>query len=114
MKLCKFVGCHRLIDDGEYCNYHNAPICRPRTMYEGAARYNEPLYKTTKWKKLSARLRANAVCCLCGNPDTLEVHHVIRPLGNEDLFYDEDNLVVVCTSCHSKLTNGERAISRKK
>ena len=47
-------------------------------------------------------------CELCGSRRNLEVHHIIPrctyiPGMNIDLD-DEDNLIVVCGSCHSRLT----------
>ena len=45
-------------------------------------------------------------CELCGSRRNLEVHHIIPRVASIqgiDLD-DEDNLIVVCGSCHSKLT----------
>lgn len=47
-------------------------------------------------------------CELCGSRRNIEVHHIIpRCLATEIIGFninDEDNLIVVCGSCHSKLT----------
>ena len=41
-------------------------------------------------------------CELCGNRRGLEVHHIIpRVAGGPD---EIDNMIVVCSSCHAKLT----------
>lgn len=47
-------------------------------------------------------------CELCGSKRGLEVHHIIPrcaaiPNSNLDLD-DEDNLIVVCSACHARLT----------
>jgi 5-methylcytosine-specific restriction endonuclease McrA len=49
-------------------------------------------------------------CARCGiskKEAKLEVHHVVPPHGNEELFYNEDNCTVVCGSCHRKITAEE-------
>ena len=45
-------------------------------------------------------------CELCGSTRGLEVHHIIpRCAKIESLdINDKDNLIIVCSSCHAKLT----------
>jgi 5-methylcytosine-specific restriction protein A len=33
-----------------------------------------------------------------------EVHHKVKHRGNPELLYDENNLMSLCTSCHSRRT----------
>lgn len=41
-------------------------------------------------------------CELCGSTQALELHHIIPVMfGGED---SEDNLLLVCTGCHARLT----------
>lgn len=56
--------------------------------------------------------RDNYSCQLCGKKHTLlEVHHIIwRSRGGSD---DEDNLIMVCHDCHSKIHEGLLTINKK-
>jgi 5-methylcytosine-specific restriction protein A len=113
-KICNSPGCNTLIDPFErYCQQHQKEQPPP---FSSAIRYNESLYKTTLWKQLRAKvLKEQTSCFKCGIDKTeakLEVHHLIPPRGNEDLFFDENNLVAVCPICHRIITNRE-IIDRK-
>lgn len=59
--------------------------------------------KTAEFKKiLKERMEDIGKCELCGSKRGLELHHCIPySLGGEDT---EDNLILVCSTCHSKLT----------
>jgi 5-methylcytosine-specific restriction endonuclease McrA len=81
---------------------------KEKTPFENAIRYNESLYNTTAWRKLRKEvLKEQPVCTKCGADTKLEVHHIIPPRGNEELFFDRDNCVTVCQSCHRILTSKE-------
>jgi 5-methylcytosine-specific restriction endonuclease McrA len=108
-KICNHPGCQNLIDINErYCKEHIKPSKKP---FEGAIRYNEELYKTIQWKQLRKKLlREQPNCFYCGvskEEIPLEVHHRIPPRGNEELFFDYNNLVVVCGGCHKTITAKE-------
>jgi 5-methylcytosine-specific restriction protein A len=108
-KICNHPGCSVLIDPSErYCPQHKKGQPPP---FENAIRYNESLYKTTLWRQLRNKiLKEQTNCFKCGisNDETnLEVHHLIPPRGNEELFFDENNLVAVCPVCHKIITNRE-------
>jgi 5-methylcytosine-specific restriction endonuclease McrA len=110
-KICGRPGCTRLIDSGErYCREHTVTI-QNRKPYENAVRTNAPLYNTVRWRKLRNRiLKEYPYCFKCGigkQESSLHVHHIIEPRGNEDLFFDESNLVSVCEACHRVLTAKE-------
>jgi 5-methylcytosine-specific restriction endonuclease McrA len=86
--------------------------------FENASRANTPMYNTARWRKLRAKvLKENPCCFKCGiskKETALHVHHLIEPRGNEELFFDETNLVPVCASCHRVLTVQEIQNRRKK
>jgi 5-methylcytosine-specific restriction protein A len=108
-KICNYPGCNQLIDQSErYCSRHKKEEPKP---FGSAVRYNELLYKTTQWRSLRNRILKEQTCCFkCGiskNETSLEVHHIIPPKGNEELFFDEDNLAAVCPVCHKIITNQE-------
>jgi 5-methylcytosine-specific restriction endonuclease McrA len=98
-----------LIDITErYCPQHKKEQPPP---FSSAIRYNESLYKTTQWKQLRTRILKEQQCCFkCGiskEETKLEVHHLIPPRRNEELFFDIENLVLICPICHRIITNQE-------
>jgi 5-methylcytosine-specific restriction protein A len=104
-KICNYPGCSKLIDSNErYCREHqNKPI-----PFQGAKRFNEALYNTTQWRRLRKEiLKGQPNCCRCGSDTDLQVHHIIPPKGNEDLFFDKSNLATICSACHRIETNRE-------
>ena len=112
-KICSSAGCNNLIDYSEkYCEKHKTEKQKTeRVPFQNAKRNNTNLYNTTLWRKLRNEiLKQQPYCFKCGisvKESPLEIHHVIAPLGNEDLFYDENNLLPVCQQCHRKITAGE-------
>jgi 5-methylcytosine-specific restriction protein A len=108
-KICNAPGCNELIPPTErYCQHHKKESPQP---FSSAIRFNEALYKTSQWKTLRKKvLVEQPFCAKCGLTDKetkLEVHHIIPPRSNEELFFDRDNLVSVCSVCHKYLTNRE-------
>jgi 5-methylcytosine-specific restriction endonuclease McrA len=108
-KVCARPGCNRLIDiDQRYCREHETKAGKP---YENAVRYNALLYNTARWRKLREKvLQEHPYCSRCGigkNETSLHVHHIVEPRGNEDMFFDESNLIPVCDSCHRIITAKE-------
>jgi 5-methylcytosine-specific restriction endonuclease McrA len=77
------------------------------------------LYQTQQWRTLRevALLRDDFKCQRCGcflkrgrsHPQSAVVHHVTAHKGNQDLFFDLDNLQSVCWSCHSGVIQSEEA-----
>jgi 5-methylcytosine-specific restriction protein A len=109
VKICNSPGCNNLILPTErYCSFHKK---EPEKPFSSAIRYNEELYHTLQWRKLRTKiLREQPNCFKCGisgSESKLEIHHLIPPRGNEELFFDESNLVSVCPVCHKILTAKE-------
>jgi 5-methylcytosine-specific restriction protein A len=52
-------------------------------------------------------LKEQPFCIKCGSNSDLQVDHIIPPRGNEELFFNEDNLQTLCRLCHSVKTNNE-------
>jgi 5-methylcytosine-specific restriction protein A len=77
---------------------------------ELAAKYR-PLYKTRQWAALREEVirRDMGACRTCGilcrtgerSIRTATVDHVVPHRGDLVLFYDPDNLQLLCGSCHS-------------
>ena len=111
-KICNFPSCNKLIkQDERYCESHIKPKVKP---FENAVRHNEGLYNTTRWRKLRKEvLSETPYCAKCGISKNLEIHHIVPPRGNEGLFFDENNCVPVCKSCHRIITAREIKIVYK-
>ena len=64
------------------------------------------LYDMPEWKKLRASvLRKNKVCYACGcRSDRMDIDHVEAHKGRLELFLKLDNLIPLCSSCHSTVT----------
>lgn len=67
--------------------------------------YNK-LYNTSAWRKLRAKQLSNQPTCvrcheLGRTTQATVADHIVRHSGNEDLFYDPDNLQSLCTTCHN-------------
>ena len=58
-----------------------------------------------KWDKLSKQLRKNSCCVVCNSKHNLVVHHINGYWEFPEQRYDENNLVVLCNSCHVKYHN---------
>lgn len=68
---------------------------------------------TYAWAKKSREIRGAAlfceVCALQGRYvyDNLSVHHIEKIKDRSDLLLDNENLICLCSSCHSKAEKGE-------
>lgn len=74
--------------------------------YEG-----QNLYSTAAWQRLRVRIikRDMGLCQMCGidtdsgrdSPSSAEVDHKTPHKGRRSVFFDPDNLQLLCKSCHS-------------
>lgn len=104
---CKHLPCYTLLDEAGYCDKHKHLAPQP---FKNADNPNEALYSSYRWKQLRARLLNGARCSVIGCCEhKLTLHHVIPPRGNEDLFYDEGNIVILCSKHHFIETKREIA-----
>ena len=74
--------------------------------------YSEQL-KSPMWqkKRLEILNRDNFTCQDCGDTESqLQVHHKSYVFGNKAWEYDNDNLVTLCETCHSCLTDLKKII----
>jgi 5-methylcytosine-specific restriction endonuclease McrA len=120
-QLCKYPGCNSLANDkAKYCDKHK-PIMEQKEshrMFQFATSPNLELYHSYKWFKLRKEvLQEQAYCSRCGlskEETTLHAHHMIPPRGNEDLFFNKNNVTVLCEGCHNKTTQREMTERRSK
>jgi 5-methylcytosine-specific restriction protein A len=117
--ICRSPGCGTLLEKPGYCPLHKREKEKNKSKpFENAIRSNEELYQSLMWKALKKRvLTETPFCCYCGigkNESRLEVHHKIPPRGDLDLFFDINNLTVLCSICHQRQTALEIANRRLK
>lgn len=120
--ICKKIGCKKLIEKGAnngYCDEHKEVGMK---LKQEADKYRVSNYNTTRrnsretklynskaWLMLKERVLAKQhyLCQDCldrgiTNTNNLEVHHIIPVKDDYSLALDEDNLRVLCRSCHKK------------
>lgn len=66
------------------------------------------MYKTARWQRLrEAQLTSQPLCIYCQQADEVEpatvCDHRIPHRGDEDLFFDPDNLQSLCAPCHDRV-----------
>ena len=123
MKLCQYSGCDEMAEQGHtYCIKHLAESQKKhkewleshnkKKPFENATRSNN--YNNAEWRRLRREVlkRDGYQCCQCGATAEecgfpLEIHHIIPPKGNKELFYNIDNCVTLCKCCHSRITQQE-------
>ena len=102
--FCTYAGCKTLIDKRGYCPEH---VDKKPLPFAGAAR-SKPLYSSSKWTALKSKLiTADSCCCVCGTKEKLHLDHIVPHRGSEELFFNEDNLQVLCEACHRVKTAQE-------
>ena len=120
-KLCNYSGCNEIaVEHHTYCAKHLVEsqarhqewLNNHKKPFENAVRSNN--YNNTEWRKLRKEVlkRDNYQCCQCGagaaeSGFPLEIHHIIPPKGNKELFFDINNCVTLCKWCHAKITQEE-------
>lgn len=119
---CNFVGCYRDAGDEKYCELHNESgktldaitsyyreksekIINDKTKERLRKLKQNKLYNTAAWRRLRQEifLERDFCCEKCGAIDNLEAHHVISS-DDESLFFNKDNLIILCSECHRKIT----------
>jgi 5-methylcytosine-specific restriction protein A len=97
VKKCSETGCRALLPDpgSSRCPEHQ------RVPFETATRTNSILYQTPEWRRLKRVLiERDRVCSVCGSGSNLHVDHVTPPRGDIVLFFDIQNLQLLCEDCH--------------
>lgn len=95
LKQCNFHGCNELIKKGiNYCSKHS--------------KQHDNKYKTKKWQRLRrTKILNDPLCEMClKNNDVKKaeiIHHIKDGQLFKELFFDYDNLMSVCRSCHNKI-----------
>ena len=104
---CRYSGCAELTEN-PYCDKHTKFVTKHYNKYQ-----RDPnTYKrySNRWRRIrQPYIKEHPVCELCERKNILktveEVHHII-PLSKGGTHNDE-NLMSLCKSCHSKITATE-------
>ena len=121
-RICQYSGCDEMAEPGHtYCAKHLVESQKKhqewlenhkKKPFENAIRTNN--YNTVEWRALRKEVlkRDGYQCQQCGITQEesgfpLEIHHIIPPKGNRELFYDIDNCVTLCKWCHARITQQE-------
>ena len=100
--LCRHAGCGRIAEENGYCKAHQYHAKQAGYVRDKSV---QGMY-THKWSKTSKDYLADHPWCEdCAKRGVYtvgtEVHHKIKHRGNTTLFWQRDNCVGLCTSCHS-------------
>ena len=107
----------RRISSRRRSNYDDS-VADPKrcAMCEGKMKpYAKEFYQSTRWKAMRSTIwnRDNGLCQMCGQPGR-EVHHIqeIAPdnIHDSNVTLNPDNLVLLCKSCHRKVTEKKEPV----
>jgi hypothetical protein len=71
-------------------------------------------FKNRRFSEAKDKLiKKSAKCIACGSRKNLEPHHIIPCHVYDELFLDENNLALLCTSCHNRYHQTCFPINRK-
>jgi len=104
---------------GDYCPEHRGQADNKSSKKRNGFHYLKPsqsVYNNNAWRKLRDEIieRDNYTCQLCGSTEGPMIADHIKPhRGDNDLFWDKDNLITLCKNCHDYKTRQE-IIERKK
>jgi 5-methylcytosine-specific restriction enzyme A len=116
-RLCVYPACNNFREEGSlYCDRHQQygqqKEAERMARLNNLKKMNQDLYNTSQWRKLRREvIKEHPYCCMCGTEGSREnfltVDHIRAARGNESLFYDKNNLQVLCRQCHNGKTFGE-------
>lgn len=81
------------------------PYPKDSQLARGERRYHRKVASPKRWQAIIAA--KNGPCRVCGSTGPVEFHHTVpRSIGGSDT---ESCIVPLCTVCHQKVTNRDRA-----
>ena len=109
-KPCKYPGCNQLVD-AAYCPAHEIH-CEDKQYERQRDKETRGWYSTRRWRLLrQQQLIRQPMCEECGRRGRMsvatEADHIKAHKGDEELFFDENNLQSLCKRCHSRKTARE-------
>lgn len=71
------------------------------------------LYQTKEWKNLrEQKLNLNPFCEKCNATANLHIDHIWEHQNNKDLFFEINNLMTLCRTCHFAKTMKDKELSK--
>lgn len=115
LRPCNKPGCSQLTRAG-YCEQHKTTKADNHRYYDKYQRNkkHDQFYHSAAWKRARdlIRIRDNGLCVECLNVKRITVgtivDHIIPIKQNWNKRLEEDNLQLLCQSCHNKKTGSER------
>ncbi|MFD2446393.1 HNH endonuclease [Bacillus sp. CGMCC 1.16607] len=115
LRPCNRQGCGQLTYDG-YCDQHKQVKTENNRYYDKYHRSDrtKQFYHSATWKRAREliKIRDNGLCVQCLNEKRITlgtiVDHIIPVKLDWNKRLDEDNLQLLCQSCHNKKTGMER------
>ncbi|MCL1702512.1 HNH endonuclease signature motif containing protein [Lysinibacillus sp. Bpr_S20] len=112
LRLCNKPGCPNLTRSG-YCEQHKETKSENNRYYDKYQRNkkHDRFYHSASWIKCRdyIKIRDNGLCQHCKTEKRITigvlVDHIIRLSVDWNKRLDEDNLQLLCQSCHNKKTN---------
>lgn len=67
-----------------------------------------PWRSSYQWKKKRREISKlyGERCALCGSDENCQVHHIVPIAILPELKLDNNNLILLCSSCHTAVHNG--------
>ena len=121
--VCSWQGCRTLLNTKGYCDQHRLCVLerekireqKRQNAFQNARRLNDALYRTKQWRMMRKKIvQRYPYCAVCGGIEKLHVDHIHPPRGNEALFFDIQNVQVLCEACHRQKTAAEIALRKGK
>lgn len=115
LRPCNKPGCCQLTRAG-YCEEHKTTKADNHRYYDQYQRNkkHDQFYHSSAWKRARdlIRIRDSGLCVECLSDKRITVgtivDHIIPIKQNWNKRLDEDNLQLLCQSCHNKKTGSER------
>ena len=89
---------------GIYLSKHQRGESNPN--WKGVVPKRDRRYGTLRWQRLSKKImkRDNYECQICHAKERkLDVHHIYTVKDCPELFWEESNLITLCTGCHNQV-----------
>lgn len=107
LRACEWPGCREKTDRGAYCRFHYGKM---QSTYRSGEDYK--WRSSNRWHKYSKWYLGNhPLCVFCQREERVvpatDVDHIVRPKGDYNLFWSEDNHQALCHECHSSKTMKE-------
>lgn len=119
-KQCSYRSCTKILGDGiKFCDYHQKIYDKEqkkrykeynrKRLNDEDAKKRMDFYNSKTWIRLSEDIKNHyfGLCLVCWLRNRIVnsfyTHHIEEVAERPDLILDEDNLIPLCTKCHSRV-----------